>query len=121
MKRDLDLIRKLILAVEDVPTGTAPEAIEIEGYTAEQVGYHSYLIVDSGLAEGADIGGFQDSSPNWCLNHLTSAGHDFADAAHSESLWTEAKKIVKERAGGTSLDILKEVLTAVVRGAVGLS
>ncbi len=85
MKRDLDLIRKIILAVEDLPTGTVPDEIESDGYTSEQIGYHSYLIVDSGFAEGEDMGAFEDTSPNWQLAHLTSAGHDFADAARSET------------------------------------
>ena len=43
MKRDLDLIRKIVLTVEDLPTGNVPEEIEVDGYTSEQVGYHSYL------------------------------------------------------------------------------
>ena len=51
MKRDPDLIRKIILAVEDLPTGLVLDKIKIDGYTREQIGYHSYLIVDSGLAQ----------------------------------------------------------------------
>ncbi|MEA2599183.1 MAG: hypothetical protein QOF89_175 [Acidobacteriota bacterium] len=120
MKRDLDLIRKIILTVEDLPTGNVPEEIEIDGYTEEQIGYHSYLIVDSGFAEGVDMGAFGDTSPNWQLIHLTSAGHDFAEASRNETSWNKAKSIVKEKAGGATLDILKEVLIGVIRGTLGL-
>jgi hypothetical protein len=120
MKRDLDLIRKIILAVEDLPTGMVSDEIEIDGYTSEQIGYHSYLIVNSGLAQGVDMGAFGDTSPNWQLLHLTSAGHDFAEAARSETAWNKAKSIVKEKAGGATLEILKEVLVGVIRGTLGL-
>src|SRR5262245_43162701 len=120
MRRDLDLIRKILLTVEDLPTGNVPEEIEIEGYTEEQIGYHSYLLVDSGLAKGVDIGAVGDTSPNWQLIHLTSAGHEFAEAARNETSWNKAKSIVKEKAGGATLDILKEVLVGVVRGTLGL-
>ena len=64
MKRDLELIRKLVLTVEDLPTGTVIDDIEIEDYTPEQIGYHSYLLIDSGLAEGIDMGAMGDTSPN---------------------------------------------------------
>ena len=48
MKRDMELIRKLVLALENEPTGYAPENLNIEGYTSEQVGYHAYLMIDAG-------------------------------------------------------------------------
>lgn len=121
MKRDFDLIRKLVLAVEDCPTGTVTEEdIDIDGYTSEQIGYHSYLLVDSGLAVGIDMGGASDTSPNWEILNLTSAGHDFADTVRSDSTWNKATGIIKEKAGGVTLDILKQVLIGVVKGGLGL-
>lgn len=95
------------------------EEVEIDGYTSEQVGYHNYLIVDSGLAKGVDVEAAGDTSLNWQLLHLTSAGHDFADAARSETAWSRAKSIVKEK--GATLEIFKEVLVSVIRGTLGLS
>lgn len=120
MKRDLDLIRKIALAIEDLPTGYLLDQLKIEGYTSEQIGYHSYLVVDSGLAEGRDITTSEDSSPNWWINNLTSAGHDFADAVRNEKTWNKATGIIKEKAGSATLDILKQVLTSVIKGTLGL-
>jgi hypothetical protein len=37
MKHDMDLIRKLVLAIEDDPIGYAPRDIEIDEYTPEQI------------------------------------------------------------------------------------
>ncbi len=120
MKRNLDLIRKLVLAVEDCPTGTVLDEIQIDGYTPEQIGYHSYLLVDSGLAEGIDVGTLSDTSPNWLVQHLTSAGHDFADAARNESTWQKASDIVKEKAGSVTLDVMKQVLIGLVKNTLSL-
>jgi hypothetical protein len=120
VKRDFDLIRKLVLAVEDGPTGNVTEDLEIDGYTPEQVGYHSYLIVDSGLAEGIDMGAMGDTSPNWQIINLTSAGHDFADTVRSDSTWNKATVIIKDKAGGVTLDLLKQVLIGVVKSGLGL-
>lgn len=46
MKRDLDLIRKMLLAIEESPSGFAPE-LKFPGYTDAQIGYHAYLLIDA--------------------------------------------------------------------------
>lgn len=120
MKRNLDLIRKLVLAVEDLPTGTVLRNIKIDGYSAEEIGYHSYLVVDAGLAKGNDVQALNDKSPNWQILHLTSEGHDFADAARNETIWNKAKGIVAEKAGGATLDVMKQVLIGVIKHTLGL-
>lgn len=120
MKRDMDLIRKIVLAVEDRPPGSAVDQIQIDGYTEQQIGYHSYLVVDSGLAQGIDTQSLADVLPSWLILHLTSAGHDFADAARNETTWNKAKDMVNKNAGSATIDIVKETLVAVIKGAIGL-
>lgn len=120
MKRDLELIRKLTLAVEGVPTGFVQDEIEIDGYSKDQIGYHAYLLVDAGLAKGLDVTTIADTSPQWRILQLTSAGHDFADAARDESTWRKATAIVKDRAGGVTLDVMKQVLISLIKNTLGL-
>lgn len=120
MKRDLDLIRKIVLAIEELPTGYLLDQLKIEGYTSEQIGYHSYLVVDSGLAEGRNTTTIEDSSPNWWINNLTSAGHDFADAVRSDTVWNKATELIKDKAGSVTLDILTQLLSSLLRGSLGL-
>lgn len=120
MKRDLELIRKLVLAAEASETGYVLDDIEIEGYLKEQVGYHAYLLVDAGLAKGLDVTCVSDTTPQWRVLHLTSAGHDFADASRDESTWKKATGIVKDKASGVTLDVMKQVLISVVKNTLGL-
>lgn len=120
MKRDLELVRKLVLAIEDRASGPLIEQPELEGYTAEQVGYHSYLLVDAGFAKGVDMTELGDVLPQWEVLHLTSSGHDVADAARSESTWSKATAVVKEKAGGVTLEVMKQVLVSVVKNTLGL-
>ena len=119
MKRDMDLIRKMVLAVEDAPSGYAPDHA-IEGYSPEQVGYHAYLLVDAGLAIGFNMTTHGESSPNWRLLHLTWEGHEFADAAREESRWNTAKRTVKEKAGTVSVGVLTQLLGALAKQQVGV-
>jgi len=94
--------------------------LEIDGYTTEQIGYHSYLLVDAGLAKGVDATTLGDTLPNWLVLHLTSAGHDFADAARNDSIWSKAKNVVIEKTGAVTIDIMKQVLISVAKNALQL-
>jgi hypothetical protein len=120
VKRDMELIRKIVLAIEGAPTGYAPHPFEVEGYTDEQVGYHAYLIIDAGLATGTDGTTSDSSSPEAMLNSLTWAGHEFADAARDETRWKKAMGIVQEKGGSITLAVLTQLLTTLMKSALGL-
>jgi hypothetical protein len=120
MKRDLDLIRKMILAIEDHPEGWAPQGLTFDGYTPEQVGYHTYLLIDAGLAKGEDASAMGSTGPEGFITSLTWKGHEFADAARDDTRWKKAMGIVKEKGGSVTLDILTQLLGSLMRGAFGL-
>jgi hypothetical protein len=91
MKRDMELIRRLVLKLEDAPTGYAPDDFNVDGeYTPEQIGYHAYLMIQAGLATGSDITSMNSGSPIGAVTGLTWAGHEFADAAGDEKRWRHA-------------------------------
>lgn len=121
MKRDMELIRKLILLLEDNPHMTAPSQIHIEGYTRQQIAYHKYLLVDAGLAVGQDVTHLGSVGPDYKLSYLTWAGHDFADACRDQKTWEEATKIVKEKAGSVTFEVLKQLLVSLIKRSVGLA
>lgn len=121
MKRDMDLIRKMILAIENSPHGRAPDGLKIDGYSEEQVGYHAYLLVDSGLAEGVDFAHMGSAGPESRITRLTWDGHDFADACRDESTWAKARATVKDKVGSVTFDVMKELLVSLLKGSLGLS
>jgi hypothetical protein len=120
MKRDLGLIRKLVLMVEDEPTASARE-LPVEGYTQSQVGYHAHLLVDAGLARGVDVTNLASESPQALITGLTWAGHEFAELARDEDRWRKAIAIVNERDQAITFDGLKELLVNVTRTPAGAS
>lgn len=120
MKRDLDLIRQMLLAIEDAPSGWAPSDLSIPGYSAEQVGYHAYLLVDAGLANGSDASSMGSESPEGHITSLTWAGHEFADAARDDTRWKKAMGLVREQGGHITLDLLKQLLSSLMKAGLGL-
>ena len=44
MQRDMDLVRAILLAIEAVDGVQAPYPLVVNGYTAEQIGYHALIM-----------------------------------------------------------------------------
>ena len=86
MKRDMDLIRKMLLAIEADEHGFAPK-IEIDGYTQGDIGYHAVLLGEAGLAIVSNITTFGAKSPQAIVNRLTWEGHEFLDASRENQIW----------------------------------
>lgn len=123
MKRDMELIRKIVLAVEDHEHGYAPNPLKIEGYTSEQIEYHAYILVQGGLAEGSFTSDMRSSSPTAHIKNLTWEGHEFAASAREDSTWHKVKAQVKSQGKQLSsmpLDIIKALLVLTLKSEFGL-
>jgi hypothetical protein len=120
LKRDVELIRKMVFAIEDAPTGFAPQRLDFEGYTPSQVGYHAYLLIDAGLAKGTEVTTLGSPGPEALITTLTWEGHEFAEAARDPDRWRQAMKIVKDKGGSVTLDVLKQLLISLMKLAVGV-
>lgn len=110
MRRDMDLIRQLVFYVQDVGPVRSVRDVHIEGFTPEQIGYHCYLIVDAGYAEGSRISNLSSQHPEYLVHHLTSAGHDFADNARNDTVWNSVKAKIAGTASSVSISTLGRLL-----------
>jgi len=113
MKRDMDLIRKMLLEIESNEHGFAPDKIEILGYTQEQINYHALLLGEAGLAKIFETTSHGDRSPQAVVTRLTWAGHEFLDSARENQIWNQAKDTIG-KIGGASLQIWMMVLASFI-------
>ena len=120
MKRDLDLIRKILLRIEAHDFGFAPEEIEIEGYTEEQISFHIFLLGDAGLLKVDENTVIGCTSPSAIPSHLTWAGYEFLESAKDETVWGKAKEKVIKPAGGVAFSVLLDWLKAEAKTRLGL-
>ena len=98
MKRDIDLIRKILKTVENSDDAYV-KIKTIPGYESEDntVIYHLSLLFEAGLID-ADVETDDDGVECFCGNvWLTWNGHEFLDAAKNEMVWSKAKSILKDR------------------------
>ena len=114
MKRDLDLIRKILLEVEscDNPNGIwDSREIKIEGYRDELTQYNvSNLITEGFLVTRESIEFLGSSSVLHLHVNLTWAGHEFLDNAKNESVWQTVKKDLGSKWDSVSFSALQTLL-----------
>ena len=118
MKRDMDLIRNILFQLEEKSSGMGMVDIDIEGYDDAQIGYHSALIAEAGLAQGIDVSHMGSTFPEWKLSRLTWDGHEFLDASREPGRWERAKDISR-KAGGLTLNMMMNVLGQLMSQQLG--
>lgn len=121
MKRDMDLVRQILLDATSKDEGYANDNPELEGYTEDQIGHHIYLMQQAGLVEAADTSAMGSTSPTAILISVTWKGHDFIEAARNNTVWAQAKEKAKSVGGSLTFDLMKELLVSTTRSQLGLS
>ena len=97
MKRDMELVRKILFKIEETVDNVAKFNIEIESYTMEQVAYHCSILYEGGYisnykAQYADGGIYSFS-----VGRLTWEGHEFLDKIREDTIWNKTKETIKTK------------------------
>jgi hypothetical protein len=115
MKRDMNLIRLLLLQTE----GEEPKP-DLSAYTTEQCVYHSALLVEAGLVDGEIITNGAGLPATTIILRLSWAGHEFLDAARSDTIWHKAGERIKKSGVDVTLSLLQEILKQLAKQSLGL-
>lgn len=94
MKRDMDLIREILRAVEACEDSYGINSPIIKGHTEAQTAYHLSLLVDGGLIEVKNVAEEFQQEDEYIGINLTWDGQDFLNVARDDSLWKKAKEAV---------------------------
>ena len=116
MKRDMDLVREVLLKVEEMPFDGRFYDVNVEGCSDEVINYHVMLLNEAGLIEAIDLSNL--GGPCWKPKRLTYSGHEFLDAARSDTVWQKAKAVTLKSAGTLTLEGLKIALPHVVKALI---
>jgi Hypothetical protein (DUF2513) len=114
MHRDMDLFRNVLIEAEKLPPDNPWSIIKIEGHTNEDVCYHVKLASDAGFI----VAKFLPGIPEFAVERLTYAGHEFLDSAREDTLWAKAKDAVLKATGTLTIDGLKVALGALLHQAI---
>ena len=116
MKLDPDLVRQVLLKVEEFPFDGAFHDVEIEGRTENEISYHIMLLNEAGLLEALDLS--THSGVCWKPTRLTYDGHQFLDAARNDTVYQKAKSWTLKTTGTLTLEGLKFALPHVIKALI---
>jgi hypothetical protein len=111
MKRDMELIRQVLLQVEDRSTGPVRPIgrLEIEGYTYDQITHHVWLLADAGFLNAKDFSHL--NGIDWRPIALTWKGAELLDDIRDQEVWSKTKAGI-QKVGGAGVELMWELAKA---------
>lgn len=141
MKRDWDLIREQLLAIEEgkdfkreilasVPEEPRwedgitevqfNEAMRAYRKAEERILGHLQLLIENGFIAGVQIAQGASGDYGYSYSHprLTMAGHDLLDTMRSRTLWEKVKSTAKEKSVELTLEAVKVFAASALKALV---
>ncbi len=119
MKRNMDIIRDILLSIEELPPGGPQHTLQIKGeWKADEVVGHLRLVRDAGLVDGQIE--FYDKDVIIAIFGLSNEGHDLLDTIRDEQVWNKTKTEVGKVGGTVAIETLKAVAIAVTAKILGI-
>lgn len=122
-RRDMDLIRKILLKLEQKNTPKPWTSVSVQGYDNDTVKYHIVLLAQAGFIDFE--ASRSTSNPNRIIDvnevfWLTWDGHEFLDLARNETIWRKVAGKFASEGVGLALEILKPAMRAEIQNTLGL-
>jgi hypothetical protein len=121
MKRDPDLVRNILLALENKASSNdavTAKKMMLDGWSEEEINYHLLLLIEAGYIKGKDSS--SDNRTIVFVTRLTWEGHEFLDAARDDRRWEKAKSAIS-KVGGWSFEVIKPILVELAKDAIKAS
>ncbi|MBQ8691309.1 MAG: DUF2513 domain-containing protein [Phascolarctobacterium sp.] len=113
MKRDLDLMRQIMLDLEAMPhLGNNINALfpNLTKEDYEKISFHVALLSDAGyLKLGMVLMGY--GFHNYYIERITDTGHQFIQLIREDTVWNKCKKHCVEFGASLTIEILKSIIT----------
>lgn len=119
MKRDLDLVRTILLHLE-AKEGNKPcwgEELPIPGENSLDLAYHSNILAQAGLIDFEPVTTENGRIIKCHVFSLSWKGHEYLDTIRDPDIWERTKAGAK-KAGGFSLDVLAAIARALIKSKV---
>ena len=118
MKRDMELIRKILFKLEE--SFEAGEGIKhglsIDGYDSNVVGEHCQLIYQAGLTDvfNPQRGGKGNRLLFFSIGPLNNRGHDYLELIRNEDVWEQTNEEVKKKKLPQTIETIGTVAGSII-------
>lgn len=108
MRRDDDLLRRLMLEIEANPDPLHVHVHSLRGEDEDEVEYfHLRLLVDEGFLE--------ETGRSGGVFRMTMRGHDFVGAVRSDTAWNRTKAVAAKVSADLSISMLRDIALGLLR------
>ena len=115
MKRDMELIRKILFKIEDEYHGESIYALSINGYDKITIAEHCKLLYEYGLIDKYKALGAKNAPViNFFVGNLTWEGYDYLEKIREDTVWNKTKEIITQKGLPMLLDVIKDVSSVVI-------
>lgn len=116
MKRDMELVRQIMLRVEE-KADLNPALVTIEGHEFGVINRHVEILAEAGFLDvmRRKMGNGPDQ---FFVRDLTWEGHEFIAATQNKTVWAKMKSTYGTELPKLPLDILKGIATKLLTDAL---
>ena len=115
MKREMDLVRDLLLQIEQFDQGYGGDVeIEAGDHEPQVVAEHLRLLLEARLIEGDAVPDDEYAFDHILPTRLTWLGHDFLDTVRDPEIWKKTKEGALS-AKGFTLDLLQDLAKGFIK------
>ena len=118
MKRNMDLVRLILLEIENIYQSTAIYNLTIDGYDAEMIAYHCKIIHEAGLISEYKAQYADNKLYGFGVGSLTWDGNDFLDKIRDDSQWKKVKDAITKEGMPLVIETIKSVANAFISATV---
>ncbi|BBP58506.1 DUF2513 domain-containing protein [Pseudomonas sp. St316] len=122
MKRDLDLVREILIHYEEKDNDAMDKELSLDGHAQSKINYHLLLMDEAGLLRCEKT--YSSTTPTRVIKvypfSMTWKGHEFLDAARDNKVWAKAKSVCVEKSGVLTFEIVKDLLILMAKDKLGL-
>ena len=112
MKRDFELIRKLLIFFENKQSPECVEVPPIDGYDDRKIKTHLVLLYDAGLLRCEPVKSSTSDRAIYVIPfEMTWDGHEFLDKVRNESVWSRIRDIMASKGGSLAFSVINQVAT----------
>ena len=115
MKRDIEIIRRLLLKAE------AAEVGEVISVTDPTDANHVALLVDEGFVKARLVEVDGDGIIGARIFRLTNQGHDFIQSAMDQTIWNKMKDTIIKPGAAWTLSLVVEYLKQEAKRHLGMN
>ena len=122
MKIDLDLVRNILLLVED--KATFSKWLNLKDFLQicsdkDKLVEHLYLLEKEGFIEGK--ASYADNEcDNFIVTRISMKAHEYLSTIRNETIWNKTKEKLSDIGGSAPLAIIQELAVGITRVVLGI-